>query len=656
MNTSSSSSYRHVPPPSLSAAEQPHCIVDPDQYERLRAAALADPDAYWAGRGRELLDWRAPFHTVQSGDLDSGIVRWFDGGRLNACENCLDRHVQAGHGERLALIWQGEGEEERRTFTYQELLTEVCRCAALLTSKGVRRGDRLVMYLPMIPELAVAMLACARIGAVHSVVFAGFSAVSLRNRIQDCRAVLLVTADGTYRQGRALELKTHADEALIECDTVTSCLVVRRTGIPVYMHSGRDSWWDEPLDAGAEVNVKPPAMESEDPLFILYTSGSTGRPKGIVHATGGYLTYALHTTQLVFDLRPEDVHWCTADYGWITGHTYGLYGPLGRGSTSLMFEGAPYYPGPDRLWRIVAEHRVSIFYTAPTTIRTLMRFGEAPPAGHDLSSLRIIGSVGEPINPEAWKWFYEHVGGGRCPLVDTWWQTETGGIMIAPLPYGSHLKPGSAALPLPGIDAAILDENDSQTAVDQPGHLVIRRPWPGMLRGLYNDAERFHATYFSAFSGCYDAADGARRDEDGYFWIIGRLDDVINVFGHRLGSAEIESALVSHPDVAEVAVVGRVHPVKGQAVYGYVTVKEGVEQSDELLAELRRHVRTEIGPIAVPDTLQFAPKLPKTRSGKIVRRILRKIAGGDYGDFGDTSTLADPEVVRELIAGRREQE
>jgi acetyl-CoA synthetase len=568
--------------------------------------------------------------------------------------NCLDRHLTNGRRNKAALIWQGEPEEDVKVYTYQMLHTEVCRFANVLKKKGVKKGDRVSIYLPMIPELAIALLACARIGAIHSVVFAGFSAVALQSRIQDCEAKVLVTADAVLRSGKVIPLKPNADSALKECSTVDSCIVVERAGNDVTMQEGRDSWWHEEVAAEDISNdCEPESMDAEDTLFILYTSGSTGTPKGVVHTTGGYLTYAMHTTQWVFDLKDDDVYWCTADIGWITGHTYILYGPLGLGATSLMFEGVPSYPGPNRFWQIVEKFKVNIFYTAPTVIRALMREGEEPIQKHDLSSLRVLGSVGEPINPEAWMWYHVNIGKEKLPIVDTWWQTETGGIMISPLPYATTLKPGSATYPLPGVDAAIYDEEGGEAAPNEGGHLVIRKPWPGMLRGVFGNPERFKKTYFSRYENTYDPEDGARCDEDGCFWIMGRLDDVINVSGHRLGTAEIESALVSHNAVAEAAVVGMPHPVKGQTIFAYVTLKASATESDELIAELRKHVRAEIGPIATPEVIMWAPGLPKTRSGKIMRRILRKIAADDFDNFGDTSTLADPSVVDNLVEGRK---
>lgn len=629
-------------------------IKDMAEYESIYQRSMEDLEGYWADRAEELVDWYSPWDTVLNADLHKPDVRWFDGATLNVSYNCLDRHLENGRKDKIALVWQGEPEEEVRTFTYQQLHEEVCKCANVLKKKGVQKGDRVTIYLPMIPELVITILACARVGAIHSVVFAGFSAVSLENRIQDCEASLLVTADAVLRAGKTIALKPNGDEALEECDSIEYCLVVRRAGNEVAMQAGRDSWWHEEMAAEDITKVcEPEPMASEDTLFILYTSGSTGKPKGVVHSTGGYFTYAMHTTQLVFDLNDEDVHWCTADIGWITGHSYILYGPLGLGGTTLMFEGVPSYPGPDRFWQIIDKFKVTIFYTAPTMIRALMRFGSDPIKKHDISSLRILGSVGEPINPEAWMWYHLNVGDEKLPIVDTWWQTETGGIMISPLPYATKLKPGSATRPLPGIDAAILTEDGDQASANEGGHLVIRKPWPGMLRGIFGDPDRYRLTYYDEFPGYYDAGDGARCDENGYFWIMGRLDDVINVSGHRLGTAEIESALVSHPNVLEAAVVGMPHPIKGQAIYAFVTLAAGIEESAELLGELRIHVRTEIGPIASPDTIQYAPGLPKTRSGKIMRRILRKIAADDFSDFGDTSTLADPGVVDDLIDGKK---
>lgn len=625
-----------------------------DEYQAIYKRSMDDPEGYWAERAEELVTWDKKWDKVLEWDFTTPDIKWFQGGRLNVSYNCLDRHLINGRRNKAAIIWQGEPEEDVRVYTYQMLHTEVCRFANVLKKKGVKKGDRVSIYLPMIPELSIALLACARIGAMHSVVFAGFSAVALQSRIQDSEAKVLVTSDAVLRAGKTIPLKPNADTAMEDCPSIESCVVVKRAGNDVPMQEGRDSWWHEEVEArDISSECEPESMEAEDTLFILYTSGSTGKPKGVVHTTAGYLMYAMHTCEYVFDLKDNDVYWCTADIGWITGHTYILYGPLGLGATSVMFEGVPSYPGPDRFWKIVEKFKVNIFYTAPTVIRALMRDGEEPTQRYDLSSLRILGSVGEPINPEAWMWYHLNIGKSKLPIVDTWWQTETGGIMISPLPYATPLKPGSATFPLPGIDAAIYNEEGQEARPNEGGHLVIRKPWPGMLRGVFGDPERFKKTYFSRYDNIYDPEDGARQDDEGYFWVMGRLDDVINVSGHRLGTAEIESALVAHESVAEAAVVGMPHPIKGQSIYAYVTLTAAATESDELRKALVQHVRKEIGPIATPEVIQWAPGLPKTRSGKIMRRILRKIAANDLSDFGDTSTLADPTVVDSLVDGKK---
>jgi acetate--CoA ligase len=622
-------------------------------YQRLYQESIRDPNGFWSRMGRRI-DWVQPYTKVKdtSFDLHDFRIRWYYDGKLNVAANCLDRHLKK-RGDKVAIIWEGDDPRLSEKITYRELYERVCQCANALKSLGVQKGDRVTIYLPMIPEAAIAMLACARIGAIHSVVFGGFSAESLAGRIADCGSAVVITADEGIRGGKRIPLKANVDNALE--DPVTSCvkhvLVVRRLGTRVHMEAGRDRWFDELVDAQPK-ECPPEVVDAEDPLFILYTSGSTGKPKGVLHTSGGYLVYASLTHELVFDIREDDIYWCTADVGWVTGHSYVVYGPLANGATTLMFEGVPNYPDPGRFWQVVDKHRVTVFYTAPTAIRALMREGDLPVKQWSRKSLRLLGSVGEPINPEAWEWYHRVVGDGRCPIVDTWWQTETGGILITPLPGATDLKPGSATLPFFGIKPAIVDNEGKELEGACEGNLVLTDSWPGQMRTVYGAHERFIETYFKAFPGRYFTGDGAKRDEDGYYWITGRVDDVLNVAGHRLGTAEIESALVAHPKVAEAAVVGFPHDIKGQGIYAYVTLIAGVEPTDRLRNELRDWVRKEIGPIATPDFIQWAPNLPKTRSGKIMRRILRKIAANEHENLGDVSTLADPSVVDTLVRER----
>jgi len=629
-----------------------NALIDDDGYTAMYAESIADPDAFWARHGKRI-DWIRPYSQISDVSYDAGDlhISWFADGTLNAAANCLDRHL-ATRGEQTAIIWEGDDPADSRHITYAELYDEVCRFANVMKAEGAKKGDRITIYMPMIPEAAVAMLACARIGAVHSVVFGGFSPDALAGRIQDCDSNMVITADEGVRGGRAIPLKANTDAALASCPDCSKVIVVRRTGGAIDWVEGRDVWYHEAME-GASADCPAEEMNAEDPMFILYTSGSTGKPKGVLHTTGGYMVYASMTHEYVFDYHDGDVYWCTADVGWVTGHSYIVYGPLANGAVTLMFEGVPTWPDSSRFWQVVEKHKVNIFYTAPTAIRALMREGEAPVRGCDRSSLRLLGSVGEPINPEAWMWYHEVVGDGRCPIVDTWWQTETGGILITPLPGATATKPGSATRPFFGIEPVLVDGDNNilDGAVD--GNLCIARSWPGQMRTVYGDHQRFIETYFTTFPGRYFSGDGARRDEDGYFWITGRVDDVLNVSGHRMGTAEVESALVAHPKVAESAVVGYPHDIKGQGIYAYVTLIEGCEPSDELVAELRQWTRKEIGPIATPDLLQWAPQLPKTRSGKIMRRILRKIAANDYADLGDTSTLTDPNVVTDLVENRQ---
>ena len=640
-------------PPNKEFSEKAY-IKSMNEYEAMYKRSIEDPEGFWAEIAEKNISWYKKWDKVLDYDFNKPYVKWFIGGKLNASYNCLDRHIDT-LGNKAALIWEAD-DGEVKTYTYWQLYREVNRFANVLKKIGVKKGDRVAVYLPMIPELPITLLACVRIGAIHSVVFAGFSAQSLRDRINDCGAKLLITANQGVRGGRLVPLKANADQALRESPSVEKVIVVKRTPNTVDMTPNRDFWWHELMNDSEIANYcEPEQMDAEDPLFILYTSGSTGKPKGVLHTTGGYMVYTNLTFRLVFDCKPEEIFFCTADIGWITGHSYIGYGPLSAGVTSLMFEGVPTYPHPGRYWEIVEKHRVNIFYTAPTAIRALMREGEKWPYQYDLSSLRVLGTVGEPINPEAWMWYYKHIGRERCPIVDTWWQTETGGFMITPLPGAMNLKPGSATKAFFGVVPRVLKEDGTPAGINEGGYLVIEKPWPGMLRGTWGDAEnkRMKEVYFSRFPGKYFTGDGARVDEDGDFWLLGRVDDVLNVSGHRLGTAELESALVAHPAVAEAAVVGFPHDIKGEGIYVYVVLKEGYEPSQDLEKSLVTHIRQMIGPIATPDKLQFAGGLPKTRSGKIMRRILRKIASGALEELGDTSTLADPAVVEELIAGRK---
>ena len=625
-------------------------LIDDATYQAMYQQSVDDPERFWAEQAKKFVDWSAPWTRVSSWNFRDASIRWFEGAKLNVSVNCLDRHL-ATRGEQVAIIWEGDDPTVSKKITYRELHAAVCKFANALKARGVKQGDRVCIYMPMILEAAMAMLACARIGAVHSVVFGGFSPESLKDRILDSDCRVVITADEGVRGGKKIPLKANTDQALAACPNVHTVLVVQHTRGNIAWHAQRDLWYHDAI-AQASVDCAPEIMDAEDPLFILYTSGSTGKPKGALHTSGGYLLFAAMTHKYVFDYHDGDIYWCTADVGWITGHSYIVYGPLANGATTLMFEGVPNYPDSSRFWNVIDKHQVNIFYTAPTAIRALMREGDAPVKAAARTSLRLLGSVGEPINPEAWEWYYHVVGDARCPIVDTWWQTETGGIMITPLPACTPLKPGSATRPFFGVVPAIVDDQGNLLDGVCSGKLVITRSWPGQMRSVYGDHPRFIETYFAQYPGNYFTGDGARRDADGYYWITGRVDDVLNVSGHRLGTAEVESALVLHHSVAEAAVVGFPHDIKGQGIYCYVTLKTGIEPSEELRKQLIQQVRKEIGPIATPDIIQWAPSLPKTRSGKIMRRILRKIAANEVDSLGDTTTLADPSVVEQLVKNR----
>ncbi len=632
-------------------------IKSMDEYKEMWEKSIKDPEGFWGGIA-EQFTWFKKWDKVREYDFENKIdIKWFQGAKTNITVNCLDRHVKNGQGDRNAIVFEGNEPGDVKKYTYKELLDQVCKFGNVLKNNGVKKGDRVTIYMPMIPELAIAMLGCARIGAVHSIVFGGFSAESLRDRVTDAESAFIITTDGALRGKKTIPMKTTVDNAIKMSvalgQKVEKCIVCKHTNEDVYLEGGRDEWWHEEM-AKVTADCEPEVMDAEDPLFILYTSGSTGKPKGVLHTTAGYMVYAATTFKYVFDYHPEDIFWCTADIGWVTGHSYIVYGPLCNGATSMMFEGVPNYPNPDRFWDVCQRHGVTIFYTAPTAIRAIMREGDDWVKKHDLSKLRLLGTVGEPINPEAWMWYYNLIGNAKCPIVDTWWQTETGGILISPLPGATPIKPGSATIPFFGVNPKILHEDMTECKTNEGGFLVITEPWPGIMRSVYNHHERFKETYFTRFKGVYMTGDSARRDEDGYYWLMGRVDDVINVSGHRIGTAEVESALVSHPKVAESAVVGFPHEIKGEGIYAYVTLKTGNESSEELKKELVQHVRKEIGPIASPDMIHFTNSLPKTRSGKIMRRILKKVAAGDIDNLGDISTLADPSVVGRLIESRKQ--
>ena len=636
--------------PSNKIVENAH--INKSKYEEMYKESISNPIKFWSEHGKRI-DWIKNYEKVRdfSYDQKNLYIKWFEDGTLNASYNCIDRHLK-NNGNKTAIIWEGDNPDEQKSITYNELYKNVCKFANVLKKLGAKKGDRITIYMPMIPEAAYAMLACTRIGAIHSVVFGGFSPEALAGRIEDCNSNLIITADEGIRGGKTIPLKQNTDEALKKASSCKKCLVIKRTNGDINWINNRDFWYHELFEEVAET-CEPEEMNAEDPMFILYTSGSTGKPKGVMHTTGGYMVYTSITHEYIFDYKPNEVYWCTADVGWVTGHSYIVYGPLSNCATTLMFEGVPNYPTSSRFWEVVDKHKVNIFYTAPTALRALMAEGEAPVKKTNRGSLRILGTVGEPINPEAWNWYNEIVGDKRCPIVDTWWQTETGGILITPLPGAIDAKPGSATKPFFGIKPVLVDNDNNELTGEAEGNLCIEMSWPGQMRSVYGDHQRFIDTYFKTFPGRYFSGDGCRRDKDGYYWITGRVDDVINVSGHRMGTAEVESALVAHTDVAEAAVVGYPHDIKGQGIYAYVTLNIGVDSSDQLHAELKKWVRKEIGPIATPDLLQFSPQLPKTRSGKIMRRILRKIAANEYQDLGDTSTLADPSVVNDLIDNRQ---